>query len=108
VHRQFFRISVLPDLYSGGLPSVLEQCFSGAQQRRQNEVVASMEALRSNLNQLDAGLHQCMLRLLKAKGCRLKVGERERERERERTWFAHTGGGKAPAFKPTPAETEWW
>ena len=25
--------------------------------------------------------------------------ERERERERERTWWAHTGGGHALAFK---------
>jgi hypothetical protein len=25
--------------------------------------------------------------------------ERERERERERTWWAHTGGGNALAFK---------
>jgi hypothetical protein len=28
-----------------------------------------------------------------------------RERERERTWWAHTGGGEAFAFKPSPNAT---
>jgi hypothetical protein len=31
-----------------------------------------------------------------------------RERERERTWWTHTGGGNALAFKPNPMRSTRW
>ena len=71
----FMKVTTVPDMYSTGLPSVMEQCFSNIQQRRQSEVTASQGALRTNLGQLGSGLHQCLLRLLKAKGCRARVLE---------------------------------
>eukprot|EP00240_Pyramimonas_obovata_P004627 CAMPEP_0118947780 /NCGR_PEP_ID=MMETSP1169-20130426/46647_1 /TAXON_ID=36882 /ORGANISM="Pyramimonas obovata, Strain CCMP722" /LENGTH=414 /DNA_ID=CAMNT_0006894063 /DNA_START=81 /DNA_END=1321 /DNA_ORIENTATION=+ len=71
----FLKISTAPDIFSNGLPSVVEQCFSNLTTRRQADVNASIATLRNNIGQLQTGLHQFFHALLKAPGCRERVLE---------------------------------
>lgn len=65
----FLRLSVFPDMFSGGKPDVVQQCFDGdmleINPKRQQEMLASQVSLRALLGQLHEGLHEVFLALLR-------------------------------------------
>jgi len=74
----FFNVSVIPDMMSPlaplPQPDIRQQCFSGLENRRQAEVLASIQSIRTCSQGLATGLHTAVRALLKGKetrGCML-------------------------------------
>ncbi|KAL3691495.1 hypothetical protein R1sor_005146 [Riccia sorocarpa] len=64
----FFHISVIPDhqVFGNGEPDVGLQCFSDAENRRPADINSSSATIKSVMHQLYEGLHELLLKLLRA------------------------------------------
>lgn len=71
----FFRISVIPDNSIFGIaePNVGQQCFSEASTRRNADLLASFSTIKNLMHQFYDGLHEVVLKLLKASDTREHV-----------------------------------
>ncbi|GFR50779.1 hypothetical protein Agub_g13044, partial [Astrephomene gubernaculifera] len=66
----FFNISPIPDDVQGAPPqepSVLAQCFAGAEQRRPGDMASASSALRLAMRNITGQLHGCVKSLLKCR-----------------------------------------
>uniref|UniRef100_A0A061QXI9 RING-type E3 ubiquitin transferase n=1 Tax=Tetraselmis sp. GSL018 TaxID=582737 RepID=A0A061QXI9_9CHLO len=75
VFGAFFNISVIPDMHLLPLgilqqPDIRQMCFSNLENRRQADLLASLQSIRSCSATLHAGLHAAVHALLKSKDTR--------------------------------------